>query len=134
MMLAEGALENGLIGYWPFDEHAADLAGNSHGVALGKRPIRFVEGHHGSAAEFREGDQGIGVQLDESLAVHDLRSFTVAFWFRAAPGISSKQILLSNDDTWQLSFERNAIGGNVLTRMLCVPSMGENQKGFKSPV
>ena len=97
--------QDGLVGYWKFDEGAGDEAGDSseagnHGVFVGN--IEWVEGKFDSALEFSESQSCVKIEHSES--INFLTAFTITLWARPAESQPSYGKLICKQKTGEYPY------------------------------
>ncbi|MCD6505321.1 LamG domain-containing protein [Candidatus Poribacteria bacterium] len=91
-------VEEGLVGYWPFDEGRGktvkDASGNGNdGKFVGK--VEWVDGVYGSALKF-DGETGyVAVPDDKSLDLTE--ALTVMFWFKPSEPLTGRRVMSKNN-------------------------------------
>ena len=84
------ALEEGLVGYWPFDEGSgeavADLSGQGHNGMFAYGQPEWVDGKSGSALYF---DGESGVEIPDFYGISGSTPRTVAFWVKTDDKVSA---------------------------------------------
>ncbi|MCY4403611.1 MAG: LamG domain-containing protein [Candidatus Poribacteria bacterium] len=90
--------EDGLIGYWAFDEGAgktaADVSGNGHNGEFAGAP-KWVDGKFNSALEFDGVDDHVKVKDNDSLDLTD--KITLMAWFNPSDALTSRRMMVKND-------------------------------------
>jgi hypothetical protein len=72
-------LWNGLVGYWPFDIDARDIAGNNNGVVIGA--IFNSTGYLGGDYDFN-GSSSNMINLGNSTTLKPINNISISVWFK----------------------------------------------------
>ncbi len=98
IMSSGNVAEDGLIGYWAFDEGtgktAADVSGNGHNGEFAGAP-KWVDGKFNSALEFDGVDDHVKVKDNDSLDLTD--KITLMAWFNPSDALTSRRMMVKND-------------------------------------
>ena len=90
--------EDGLVGYWSFDEGngktAADITGNGHDGEFAGDP-KWVAGKFGTALEFDGADDHVVVDDDDALDLTE--KITLMAWFSPNEVLTSRRLMVKND-------------------------------------
>ena len=108
------AVEDGLVGYWAFEETegdtASDLSGNGHDGTLMGNPQR-VDGYFGGGLEFDGDGDEVNVPFHEDL---NQETFTISAWANVAQGSAGHRAVLSaRDDGPQRGYIFYAVPNNT---------------------
>ena len=107
--LALGAVPEGLVAHWPFDEGsgttAFDSTGNGNDGVFNGDP-QWVPGIIGGALEFN-GDDFLNCGNGDTLQIQD--QITIAFWFKVDAFVNTWEAFLSKGDN---SYRASRGGGN----------------------
>ena len=108
------AVEDGLVGYWAFEETegdtASDLSGNGHDGTLMGNPQR-VDGYFGGGLEFDGDGDEVNVPFHEDL---NQETFTISAWANVAQGSAGHRAVLSaRDDGPQSGYIFYAVPNNT---------------------
>ncbi len=89
--------DDGLVGYWSFDEgtgkKAGDTSGNGHDGEFAGAP-KWVEGKFGSALEFDGVDDHVKVADDDALDLTD--EVTLMAWFNPSAALTGRRMMVKN--------------------------------------
>lgn len=113
------AAENGLVGYWNFDEGDGDEVEDSSGtgndgVFIG--PIEWVEGKFGTALHFAQDQSCVRIEHSDSLDI--AKEITIAVWAKPEASLPSWGKFLCKQKTGEYPYslqydDANAIFGTV---------------------
>ncbi len=108
------AVEEGLVGYWAFEETegdtASDLSGNGHDGTLMGDPQR-VEGYFGGGLEFNQTGDEVNVPYHADL---NQETFTICAWANVDPsGANHRAVLSGRDDGPQRGYIFYAVPNNT---------------------
>ena len=108
------AVEDGLVGYWAFEETegdtASDSTSNGHDGTLMGDPQR-VDGYFGGALEFDGDGDEVNVPFHEDL---NQETFTISAWANVAQGSAGHRAVLSaRDDGPQSGYIFYAVPNNT---------------------
>lgn len=98
-------LQEGLAGYWKFDENANDSSGNGNDGTIEGDP-EWVDGKINGALEF-DGDDYVNCGNGDSLQIQD--QITIAFWFQVEAFQNTWEGFLAKGDD---SYRASRGGGN----------------------
>lgn len=89
--------EDGLVGYWSFDEGAgktaADVSGNGHDGKFTGAP-KWVDGKFNAALEFDGVDDHVKVADDNALDLTD--AITLMAWFNPSAALTGRRMMVKN--------------------------------------
>jgi hypothetical protein len=101
-----GASDQSLVGYWPFDEGAgnvaADASGNGHDGELIDSPA-WVQGKFGKALDFGGTGSYVLVPDDDALDLTD--AVTITAWFNLNEAIVGQRRMMSKNNSIFLLFD-----------------------------
>jgi hypothetical protein len=107
-------LEEGLVGYWPFDENLLDTAGGHHGAGRGSDLITFADGRFGSGIVLDGVDQFVeitgGAESDFDFAG---QSMSVSAWFKVGSFDTNWQALVAKGEGGNWRTHRRSDGSGM---------------------
>lgn len=109
--------EDGLVGYWAFDEGAGktatDISGNGHNGEFAGAP-KWVDGKFNSALEFDGVDDHVKVKDNDSLDLTD--EVTLMAWFNPSAALTSRRMMVKNNSIFVIFDFGNANSVDFLVK------------------
>lgn len=109
--------DDGLVGYWAFDEAAGDKAsdatGNGHNGQFEGAP-KWVEGKFGSALEFDGATDYVAVTDHDSLDFEE--NLTIMAWFSPTDILTSRRMMVKNDSIFVIFDFGNTNSADLLLK------------------
>ena len=111
------AIEDGLIGYWPFDEgvgqEAEDVSGNKLNGKFTGKP-KWAPGKFGTALEFDGVGAHVTVADNDLLDIED--DLTIMAWFSPTEVLTSRRLMVKNDSIFVIFDFGNADSVELLVK------------------